>query len=561
MIPAPTKDKAPALSPAQTLVDGRLPGRTSNARRYLLLVIFCLAQFLDAFNNSALFSAIPSLVRDLGFTEGESTWLISAFQLTFASFLLISGRISDVYNPKYAFIFGVSVLGCICIGAGFVPDKITLIVLRALSGIAASMTIPSALTLLVNLFPEPKEQARAIGVFGGCGAVGNVLGLIIGAIFVQFANWSWVFWFVAIIAIPIGLVCFFLVPNPHRAVDVKPAKGRWKSLDLAGISILTSALILFIFAVTSGSTAGWASAMVLAPLIIAVFMVAGFFFYEKHIPPSTAAVPPRTWFLPNFSVLFGLALMPYLWWTTLFTILTALWQGIYQWSAISVALRMIPIGALAFATSFSGPLSERFSPKYVLLAGQALLVVATVLLALADSPDKYWPYVFPAFMIGSTGAMLSYVHTNIAIFRTTPSSMAGTVGAIFNGALQLGSAVGISAVSSIETSIEEQDGNPAGYRGRAAAFWFMLAIVCIEIISIIIFYDVDAEMNHGDEDSEKDVEKDIENDRRSMTADPEAEIIEEPKAPEDADELNRIDEKRSSIEKRIREVVREESVV
>lgn len=89
MLPPPTEKKAPALSPAQTLVDGELPRPLSNARRYLLLVIFCLAQFLDAFNNSALFSAIPSLVRDLGFTEGESTWLISAFQLTFASFLLI----------------------------------------------------------------------------------------------------------------------------------------------------------------------------------------------------------------------------------------------------------------------------------------------------------------------------------------------------------------------------------------------------------------------------------------------------------------------------------------
>ncbi len=122
-----------------------------------------------------------------------------------------------------------------------------------------------------------------------------------------------------------------------------------------------AALILFIFAVTSGSTAGWGSAMVLAPLIIAVFMVVGFFFYEKTIPPENAAVyvtyviscflyligticlfysPPKTWFLPNFAVLFGMALMPYLWWTTIYTILTALWQNIYKWSAISVALRM-----------------------------------------------------------------------------------------------------------------------------------------------------------------------------------------------------------------------------
>ncbi|PCH34680.1 MFS general substrate transporter, partial [Wolfiporia cocos MD-104 SS10] len=114
-------------------------------RRYILLAVFCCAQFLDSFNNSALFSAIPSLVNSLGISESESTWIISAFQLTFASFLLISGRISDVYNPKVAFIGGVAALGFISIGAGFVNDQISLIVLRALSGIAASMTIPSAL--------------------------------------------------------------------------------------------------------------------------------------------------------------------------------------------------------------------------------------------------------------------------------------------------------------------------------------------------------------------------------------------------------------------------------
>ena len=161
------------ISPCQTLVDGRRPQQYSVARRYFLLLVFCLAQFLDAFNNSALFSAIPSLVRDLGFTESESTWIISAFQLTFASFLLIvspflspvwstrflteqqSGRISDVYDPsesfrsqvclhrltvppEYAFIAGVSILGFVSIGAGFVRQKIVLIVLRALCGIGTS---------------------------------------------------------------------------------------------------------------------------------------------------------------------------------------------------------------------------------------------------------------------------------------------------------------------------------------------------------------------------------------------------------------------------------------
>ncbi|KAI0919870.1 hypothetical protein AcV5_001822 [Taiwanofungus camphoratus] len=473
-----------ALSPAQTLVDGRVPQRFSAVRRYVLLMMFCFAQFLDTVNNCALFSAIPSLEISLGIIEGQSTWIISAFQLTFASFLLISGRISDVYNPKVAFIGGICALGIICIGAGFVKDKITIIILRAFSGIAAAMTIPSALTLLVNVFVEPTEQARAIGIFGGCGAVGNVLGFIIGGIFVEYASWHWVFWFVAMVAFPIAGLCILLIPPDERVANVDMQGPKWKSLDLIGISILTAALILFIFALTSGSTDGWGSAMVLAPLIISIFMVVGFFYYETRIPPSRAAVPPRTWFLPNFSVLFGTALLPYFWWTTIFSTFTTLWQDVYHWSAISTAIHIV----LSFSMSFTGPLSRVINPKWIILPAECLLMAATVLLALADGPDKYWSFVFPAFVVGSGSCMLTYTHTNIAIFRTSPASMAGTVGAIFNGALQLGSAVGIAVIGSIETSVQKTHGGPDNYAGYAAAFWFLLGVVGLEFIAMLVFY-------------------------------------------------------------------------
>ncbi|KZT01861.1 MFS general substrate transporter [Laetiporus sulphureus 93-53] len=499
--PPNTNTKADTiLSPAQTLVDGRLPQLYSPFRRYLLLIVFCFAQFLDSFNNSALFSAIPDLENSLDITASESAWIISAFQLTFASFLLISGRISDVYNPKVAFTGGIAALGVISIGAGFSKDKITIIVLRALSGIAASMTIPSALSLLVAVFVEPTEQARAIGVFGGCGAVGNVLGLIIGAIFVQYASWSWVFWFVAMVAFPIAIICLVLVPPQEENIHIEGKK--WKSLDLGGVSVLTAALILFIFAVTSGSASGWGSATVIAPLVISVLMVVAFFYYETRIPVSTAAVPPKTWFLPNFSVLFGTALLPYFWWTTIFTTFTTLWQDVYHWSAISTAIHMIPIGVLAFSMSFTGPLSRIINSKWIILSGEGLLVIATILLAFADGPDKYWPFVFPAFVLGSAGAMLTYTHTNIAIFQTSPASMAGTVGAIFNGALQLGSAVGIAAVDSIETSVEEKEG-VSNYAGERAAFWFLLGIVGLEWISMLVFYRVRKESADDDADEKE----------------------------------------------------------
>ncbi|KAG1744988.1 major facilitator superfamily domain-containing protein [Suillus paluster] len=481
----------PPLSPAETLVDYE-PKKLSYTRRHVLLVMFCLAQFLDAFNNSALFSAIPALEVSMGMTESQSTWIISAFQLTFASFLLISGRISDVYNPKTAFIGGVSGLGVISLSAGFVDNTIPIIILRALSGIASAMTIPSALTLLVKIFPDPLEQARAIGLFGGCGCVANVLGLLIGAMFVEWASYHWVFWFVAFVAVPVALACVFIIPPQiaETTDNLEHAEAKWKCLDLVGVSILTVALILFIFAVTSGSTDGWASAIVLVPLIISLSMVVGFFYWETLMPVEKAAIPPRTWFYHNFSILFAVAIMPYLWWSTVFTIFTTLWQNVFEWSVISSAVHMFPIGIVAFAMSFTGSLSRIFSPKWIILTGLSLCMVATILLALGGGkPQDYWPYIFPAFSLGSAGVMLTYTHTNIAIFQAAPSSMAGTVGAIFNGALQFGSAIGLAAVSSIETSVEATHGGSHEYGGRAATFWFLVGVTALQIISVSIFYD------------------------------------------------------------------------
>ncbi|KZP31546.1 MFS general substrate transporter [Athelia psychrophila] len=495
------------LSPAETLVDGYFPfveplaelptketaaatPKISSARKYVLLTIFCLAQFLDSFNNSALYSAMPSFIIDLGITEGQSTWIMSAFQLTFAAFLLVAGRISDVYNPKFAFIAGIGALGVISLSCGFMTDKIFLIVLRAFSGIAASLTIPSALSLIVTLFPEPIAQARALSAFGGSGSLGSVLGLFVGAIFIQYASWHWTFWFLALLTVPIACIGLLLIPRERAPTEDPQLKGfaKLKRLDIIGVSTLTIALVLLIFSLTSGSSSGWKSPMVLAPLIISMIMIVVFFLWEKHIPPETAAIPPHIWFYPNFAILIAVALMPYLWWTTMFMMYTTLWQEVYHWSAMMAAAHMIPLSALSFLVSMTGGFSRLISPKWIILAGQALSIIACVLLSFGSGPEKYWQFVLPGFLLGSAGNQLVYTQTNIAIFKATPPAMAGTIGAMFNGALQLGSAIGLAAVSSIETSVEATDGGFEKYYGRKAVFYFFIGLTTVQALGVLKFY-------------------------------------------------------------------------
>lgn len=138
-----------------------------------------------------------------------------------------------MYTPKPAFIIGCFILGITHLIGGFVHQKIALTVLRALGGIGGALTIPSALSLIVQLFPNPSHQARAIALFGSSGAIGNILGILIGAVLVQYASWSWIFWFVAIVGVGIAAVCLLLIPSAKRNRDQKVR------FDAIGVSILT----------------------------------------------------------------------------------------------------------------------------------------------------------------------------------------------------------------------------------------------------------------------------------------------------------------------------------
>ncbi|KAI0366487.1 MFS general substrate transporter [Pilatotrama ljubarskyi] len=417
------------LLPTRGVDGGRVSQEYSPGRRYVLLLVFCLAQFRDVFHNLRCCPRRPLW---------RGPWL------SFASFLLLSGRISDLYDPKLVYVGGMSVLGMLSIGSGFVSNKILLIFMRALMGIAGSLTIPSALALLIGAFPEPSEQALAIGAFAGCGAVGNVLGLTIGAVFAQHVSWRWVFWLVAFFALPIVAGCALIPAKEPRAEVIQGLRdSRWRGLGTV-LALL-------------------ARARPTHPLYL-IFMVAGFFYHERTIPTGKAAIPPRTWFLPNFSVLVVTALMPLFWWTTVLTVFVMRWQDVWHWSAVSTAIHLLPVGLVALAISWTAPLSGIVDPKWIILFGEGVCVFGTLLLPFANTSSS------------------------IAIFRASPASMAGTVSALFNVSLQLGAALGISLVRTIKADVEARHGGDQAYEGCAAAFWFFLGVVSVDSVVTLVFH-------------------------------------------------------------------------
>ncbi|EKM77931.1 hypothetical protein AGABI1DRAFT_42601 [Agaricus bisporus var. burnettii JB137-S8] len=459
------------------------------ARKVILLIILCLSQFLDTFAISALFSAIPIISLELGISNGDSVWLISGYQLTFASLMLGGGRLSDIYNPKHNFLAGAAILAIFSLASGFVRKQIPLFILRALMGIGAAINVPSALYIIIHLFPDPTSQAKAVAMFGICGALGNVIGLVIGAFIVNWATWPWIFYMFAIFGAVLFTGVMVLCPSPQGShLSALDKAKRFKRLDMLGVFLMTAGLILFIFGVTSGSANGWDSARCLAPFLISFIFLIGFFFWEARIPEEMAVIPPSLWRVENFAILAGCATMPIMWWSIVLLLFSWVWQNVYGWSPIITALHFLPLGLLGFpVTPVATSLQQRFSNKWVLLGGHILALIGTALLPFGDSPQHYWRFVFVGFCIGTTGIIIIFTIISIDIFAVTSPKQAGVVGSIFNCFNQLGSAAGSAIAASIQTSVDKTHGGPTSWTGRKAAFWFLFAILAIETICVFVF--------------------------------------------------------------------------
>ncbi|KAF5319310.1 hypothetical protein D9619_008587 [Psilocybe cf. subviscida] len=459
------------------------------ARKIALLAVVCIAEFLDTFSNSALFSAIPPICAQLGISNSDSVWLQSGYQLTFAALLLISGRLSDLYNPKWVFIIGGMSFGCFSLGGGFVRTEVPLLILRALMGVGAALTVPSAMHMIIHLFPESTSQSKAIGVFSTSGALGNVFGLIIGAIITTFASWPWVFYFMAILGILESIAVFFLCPTiPRPKTSTIDKAKRIHRLDMFGVSLFTASLILFTFAVTSGSSTGWGNVRAIAPLVISVVAMAVFFVYEAYLPEHLAAVPPKTWRYQNFGILIATALLPYMWWGCVQSLYSWVWQEVYGWTPLVSAVHFLPLSLVGIlGTIIATIMQQNVRLKWVMFFGEILAIIGTVLLPFANTKNRYFRLAFPGMLIGSGGVTITFVTSNVAIFAATPPGAAGVVAAIFNSALQLGCAAGIAIVTSIQTSIQVHHGGPTSFVGRADGFWFLFASVCVLTVCLLVF--------------------------------------------------------------------------
>ncbi|KAL1407889.1 hypothetical protein Q8F55_007325 [Vanrija albida] len=473
------------MDPAHTAHAAHPLARLSQGRKHLLLFIFAVASFVDVCNVSGVGIASAQIARDINLHVSQIVWIITAYSLTFASFLLFAGRLSDLFPAQLVFEIGFVGLGIMSLVQSFVThNKYGFLIVRGLGGIMGAMTIPSAYHLAVHMFPDPAEQRKKLAFLGIAAALGNVLGLVLAGL-TMLASYHWFFRLMAIICLSFSVTTVILLP--WTPADHDPTDGpRWKRLDLAGVVLMSGALLCFILGLTQGPIDGWGKASFIAPFIISIFLGVGFFVLEANIHPRLAVLPATIWKIKNMKVASIVTLMPFSFWITNQLLYTTYWQVVFHWRPLHVAAAALPQGIAALMVGglvqvFPGIINR---PRITIPIGSALVMTAEALMYFSDGGKHmdYWKFCFPAFVIGSMGAISVFMASGINLISFCPPEMGGVAGAWTQGLAQVGSAIALGVQAGLEGT------ELADWKHNARSFWYEFAALALVATVYAVFY-------------------------------------------------------------------------
>ncbi|KAK4687340.1 hypothetical protein P7C73_g2775, partial [Tremellales sp. Uapishka_1] len=462
--------------------------KLGQSRKNFLLFVFSIASFIDVCNISGVAIAVAQIQSDIGLGLSQIVWIITSYSLCFSAFLLLGGRLSDLVPAQLVFEGGFVALGIISLITSFVTsNKYGFLILRGLGGISGAMTIPSAYHLLVAMFPNPEEQEKKLALLGMAGAIGNVLGLVLAGI-CMLANYRWFFRVIAILCIVFSILTIVFLPyTPSSYSQEKDAMPRWKRLDLVGVVLMAGTLICFILALTQGPIDGWSSASFIAPFILAWFIGVGFFLWESYIPPISAVLPSSLWKTSNIIISSLAVLFPFAFWATSQLGYSTYFQDELHWKPIHVAAAIVPQGVMGLIVGGSAQFVPQIisKPRHTIAIGAVLIIIGEILQVLSNGGHgkDYWKFVFPGFIVGSAGAILSFFAASINLITSCPPEMAGVAGAWTQVLAQVGGAICLAVQAGLQGN-NLDDWKHSSARG----FYFMIAFTAVLAIQYVVFY-------------------------------------------------------------------------
>ena len=413
--------------------------------RWLALIVLCLGDLMIVLDTTIVNVALPSIREDLGFTETSLAWVVNAYLLTFGGFLLLGGRLGDLFGHRRLFLIGISLFTLASIACGLSTTQGMLVGARAVQGLGGAVVSAVALSLIMPLFPEPAERAKAMGVFGFVLAGGGPLGLLLGGVLTDLLSWHWIF----LVNVPIGIAVYALCLKLIPAEGELAATGR---LDVAGAVLVTTSLILAVYAIVNGNDKGWTSAQTLGLLIGAGILMAAFIVLESRV--SAPLMPLRILMLRNVATS---NVVGVLWAAAMFAwfFLSALYlQLVLGYSPLQVGLAFLPANLImgAFSIGLSAKLVMRFGIRAPLVAGLSLAALGLLLFARAPVDGTFVVDVLPSMILLGFGAGMAFNPVLLAAMSDVEPSESGLASGVVNTAFMMGGALGLAILASLAAS-------------------------------------------------------------------------------------------------------------
>ena len=415
------------------------------SRRWISLYVLCLATLMIVLDMTIVNVALPSIKDDLGFSETSLAWVVNAYLLTYGGCLLLGGRLGDLLGHRRLFLIGIVLFTLASLACGVATAKGFLVAARAVQGIGGAVASAVSLSLMMMLFVEPAERAKAMGIFGFVAAGGGSIGVVLGGVLTDFLNWHWIF----LVNVPIGALVVFL---SLRLLPGMPGTARGKRIDLAGAVTVTGALILAIYAIVNGNQAGWTSAQTLGLLGGSAVLLGAFLWIESHV--RSPLVPLRLFRIRNFSVA---NIVGVLWAAAMFAwfFLAALYmQFVLGYSPLQIGLAFLPSSLImaVFSIGLSAKLVMRFGISRPLATGLGFAALGLALFIRLPVDGSFVIDVLPSMILLGFGAGMAFNPVLLAAMNDVDQTEAGLASGIVNTAFMMGGALGLAVLASVAAS-------------------------------------------------------------------------------------------------------------
>lgn len=455
----------------------------SARRKWLALALLCAVQFMVILDIAIVNVALPSIQVDLGFSQENLQWVISAYALVFGGFLLLGGRMADIIGRRKLFIAGVMLFTLGSLFCGLSWDEASLIGSRAIQGLGAATISPAALAILMTTFREGRERNVALGAWGAVGGFGAAAGVLLGGVLTDALSWEWIFF----VNIPVGLAGLALAPlllDESRDLRVR-------RFDALGAFLVTGGLVALVYGITQANQFGWASWQTISLFAGSLAALAAFAVWELR---NTAPLVPFSIF--KLRTLTGSNVAALLMGTMLFSmflLLTLYMQQVLGFSAMETGVAYLACAGTAIIwANVAAQLVNRVGIKPVMVTGMAIMTAGIAYFTQISPGGSYAVDLLPGLLLIGVGMPFAYVAISIGGLTGVRQQDAGLASGLINTTQQIGGALGIAVLSAIATSVTADavgggTAVPAAMTdGFRAAFWAGVGIAAFGLLASLV---------------------------------------------------------------------------